>query len=107
MRAGKLFHPITIQEQTATADSYGGNIIAWSTHAKSRAGIWPVKGIETVIDGKLTMVTRFIISMRYISGVTAGMCILKNSDSRTFEILSVKNVDEKNKQIDLLCKEYV
>ena len=107
MRAGKLFHPITVQEPTATADSYGGNTIAWSTHATSRAGIYPVKGVETVIDGKLTMVTRFVISMRYVAGITPGMRILKDLDSRTFEILSVKNIDERNKQIDLLCKEYV
>ena len=108
MRAGKLFHPITVQASTAVADSYGpSGTLTWSTHVKARAGIWPVKGVETVVDGKLTMITRFIISMRWVSGITAGMRIIKDTDSRTFEILSVKNIDEKNKQIDMLCKEYV
>lgn len=104
MRAGKLFHPITIQKATLTDDDYGGSTKSWTTHATARAGIFPVKGVENVVDGKLTMISRFTIIIRFIDGVTTGMRV--NGNGRIFEIIAVKNVDERGRQLDLLCKEY-
>jgi SPP1 family predicted phage head-tail adaptor len=105
MRAGKLFHPITIYEPLREDDDYGGGKENLMQFAKSRAAIIPLKGVETVVDGKLTMVVRFTIIMRYVPDVSPKM-VVEMDNGRMLEILTIKNIDEKNKQIDLLCKEY-
>ena len=106
MRAGALFHPVTIQKYTITPDSYGSGEKSWTTHATMRAAIWPQKSQEILVDGKLELITRYTIRIRYIAGVLPGMRILKTADSRIFEILGIKDKDERNRTIDLNCKEY-
>lgn len=104
IRGGKLRHPVMIQQKETTVDSYGGETFSWSLFARTWAGIWPTKSKEMVINDKLTLVTRFTIGIRWIPGVTAGMRI-NARDGRIFEILSIKNQDEKDKFLDLLCRE--
>lgn len=106
MRAGELRYPATIQQATIVDDSYGSGTKTWSTFALTRIAVYPQKSEEIVVDGKLELITRFIVRMRYISGVLPEMRVLKNDDSRVFEILGIKNKDEANRTIDLICKEY-
>ena len=46
MKIGKLRHKVTIQEYTATRDSFGAEVQAWVDKASVFAGITPVSGKE-------------------------------------------------------------
>lgn len=104
MRAGDLRNPVVIQQYSDTPDSYGSGTRSWSTYKSCWAAMWPQKGDEQVLDGQMVSVARYIFRIRYISGITTAMRILYNS--RVFEILNVRNKDERNRTMDLLCKEY-
>lgn len=103
MRAGNLRHVITIQEKTLTSDGMGGNTEAWATFAIVRAAIWPVSAKERVSNQQLEHEITHKIRVRYFSGVTAAMRVV--FDSRTFEILSIVNWEERNITLDLICEE--
>ena len=105
MRAGNLRHPVTIQEKSVTADDYGGGSVSWVSYASARAAIWPQKGKEVVVDGKVQMFTSTIIRIRYQAGITSDMRVLLH-DGRIFEIINVRSIYEKGECIDLMCKEY-
>jgi SPP1 family predicted phage head-tail adaptor len=103
MKAGKLRHKITIQKTTQTADSIGGIIDSWSTFATVWAHIEPLKGKETLQGEQISTDLFLRITIRYLSGLTAKMRISWNS--RTFDIKSISNLDERNREMELLCVE--
>ena len=104
MRAGQLNKFIEIQSFTLTPDDYGGpGNKTWVKHSDSWAAIWPQKSKEEVIDGKLVVVDRSLIRIRYTAGITGAMRV--KFGERIFEIKGIKNIDEKNETLDLLCNE--
>jgi head-tail adaptor len=45
-----------------------------------------------------------MVTMRYLAGITAQMRVLYGS--RTFQIISVLNVDQRNRVLVLYCEEH-
>jgi len=105
MKAGNLKHPITMQEATVTSDGYGGGEKEWIPFASARAAIWPQKGKEHVVDGKVQMYMHTIIRIRYQSGITTDMRVITGT-GKIYEILYVKDVFGMSRVIDLWCREY-
>jgi SPP1 family predicted phage head-tail adaptor len=103
VRAGNLRHYVIIQSVTATADGMGGTTEVWGTHTSVYAGIWPKKSDEQVIDGKLVLVNRTMFRIRYLSTLTSDMRILYGT--RVFEIIDIRNADERGIYQDLMCRE--
>ena len=103
MRAGQLNKFIEIQTFTTIDDAYGKPIKTWVKHSDQWAAIWPQKSQEVVIDGKLVVVDRSLIRIRYTAGITGAMRV--KFGERIFEIKGIKNIDEKNVTLDLLCNE--
>ena len=103
MRAGQLRHRISIQSVGSTVDDYGDLSNSWSTDATVWARISPISGNEEKIASQLTGVETHRIRIRYRSGVTAHNRVLFGS--RTFEIVSANNWDERNVFIEILAKE--
>ena len=105
MRSGQLRHPVTIQETSNTGDAYGSNEKVWVDFQKMRAAIWPQKSKEVVVGGKITAINNQTIRIRYIPGVTTAMRV--KLGSRVFEILGIKNFEERNRFLDMTCREDV
>jgi len=103
MRAGQLRHRITIQSVGSSYDDYGDLSNSWSTLATVWASISPISGKEERIADQMQGVETHSIKIRYRSGVTAQNRILFGS--RTFEIMSVKDWNERNVFIEILAKE--
>lgn len=103
MRAGQLRHTISIQEQTDTADGMGGFTTAWADSYKCKAAIWPLSARESLDAMKLELVVTHKIRIRYRSGITAKNRILFGS--RTFNIVSIINNDERNISLDIMATE--
>lgn len=106
MRIGKYRTPCTIQTRTDTQDGTGAPIPAWSTFA---ANWWAdifegtMIGKEAIQAGQVNPTLPVTIKGRYISGVTALMRVTYGS--RTFEIMNVINVHERNLELELTCVE--
>lgn len=105
MRAGDLRHPVTIMTSTQVADGMGSFTETDSIFARTRAAIWPISANERTKDSKVTMEISHRVRIRYQSGVLSGMRIIHNS--RTLNIVSIVNHDERNIMLDLLCREDV
>lgn len=106
MRAGTLRHRITIQEPSASQDSYGEETpVAWSTLATVWAAFEPLSGDERYIevaDQRLAE-TRVRFRIRYRDDVTHKMRV--SWRSRTFNILEVRNVGGRDREVYLICEE--
>ncbi len=105
MKAGKLKHLVTIEEPPATADLQGGQSGSWTEIEGSPvwASIMPLSGSRRYEAAQVIQGVSHQISMRYLSGVTSEMRVML--DLREFRIRSVVNVDERNRELRLLCEE--
>ena len=104
IRAGQLRHSVAIQSATESRDSYDVDF-AWATVATVRASISPLSGTESIVADQEQATATHKVVMRYWSGLTTSHRLLWGS--RVLEIQSIVDVDERNRRIELLCKEDV
>ena len=105
MRSGRLRHRIILKSPVQTPDGKGGVTESWETFATVWASIEPLKGrefyeaqaINSEITGKMVM--------RYLAGMKSHIKAVLGS--REFDILAVINVEEKNREQNLMYKELV
>lgn len=105
MNAGSLRYSIKIQQKNVTRDSFGAETIAWTDVATVWAAIEPLQGREFFNAQQVNAEVTTRIRVRYRSGVTPAMRMLLGS--RVFDIQSVINLDERNRELHLMCKEVV
>lgn len=103
MRAGKLRHWITIQTRTDTRDSYGEPISTWTTFDQVWASIEPIAGREYFASKETRSQSTHRMRIRYRSGITTKMRI--SWDSRLFDIESILNTEERDRELILMCVE--
>jgi SPP1 family predicted phage head-tail adaptor len=103
MRAGPLRHRIAIERVTETRDTDGSAIETWSTYATVQASIEPISGREYFAAQSTQADLTHRIVMRYLSGIIPKMRVKYRS--RIFDILSVINVEERNRELQLMCRE--
>lgn len=110
--AGRLRHQITIQKlgEPVTQNPYGEEDRAWHNVLETWAEIDPPKGREFFAAGQKQAEVTTRIRIRYPTGIdiTVAMRILKGgSTSRVFEINSVIDPDERNRELIMMCTEEV
>ena len=105
MKIGKLRHMITIQEYTATRDSFGAEVEGWSDKVSVFASVTPMSGKEYFTSQQLNAEVTTKITIRYLAGITPKMRVMFGN--RIFEILSVLNFEERKIELNLMCKESV
>lgn len=116
MRAGNLRHRLTIQLKTETADGTGGFIETWPEKDWTEvwAGIIPLRGVELIEAMKLEGNVRHKIEMRYrrqLYSLIAPSPVVKRlyweKRERYFNIVSVINVRELNRKLEIMAEEVV
>jgi len=105
MRAGKLKKRVVIQKNTPTQDAYGSEVESWATFATRWASVEPLKGQEFFAAQQTDAALTVAFRLRYLAGVTTEMRVSYNS--RLFDIHSAINVDERNRELILMCTEAV
>ena len=105
MRAGPLRHRIAVEQVAEHQDPDGSVIEVWSTYATVHASIEPITGREYFAAQSTQADVTHRISLRYLSGTIPKMRV--NYNSRIFDILSVINVGERNRELQLMCRESV
>lgn len=103
MKIGRLRHRITIQKYTATRDSFGADVEDWTDIANVWASITPVSGKEYYAAQQINAEITTKITIRYIKDINPKMRVVFKD--RMFEILSVINSEERNIELNLMCKE--
>jgi len=107
--ASRLRHRITIQEENSAADTGGGSVLAWEDVANIWAEIRPIQNrsasSERVQGGKIEARGFFLITIRYLDGVTPAMRI--SFGTRIFNIRSVINLEERGEVMEILAEEGV
>ena len=103
MQAGRLRHRITIQTFTTTKDEFGQPVETWDTFDTVWASVEPLTGREYFQAQQTQAEISYRVRIRYLSGVEPTMRVIHGS--RTLEILAVLNAEERNREIQLMCRE--
>ncbi len=109
MQAGKLRHRVTIKKHGGVPpalsypDSHGQKHVNWTNHATVWASVEPLSGRELLRAQEVESAVTHRVRMRYTSGVTPDMRIALST--RRFNILSIRNRDERNVELELMCVE--
>lgn len=107
MRAGELRHRIEIQENTTTTLDDAGHARpeAWNTVATVWGAVVPKEGQEFFRALQTQPNMTDMLKIRYYPGLTSAMRMLFHG--RALNIQSVVNVEERNIEMHVLCKEDV
>ncbi len=103
----RLRHSIALQEVANAVDAGGGHARTWSTTATVPAEIKPLSGREQLHAMQLEDAVTHRITIRYRSDVIPTTKWRVLFGTRTFNIRSVLNVDERNKFLIMLADEGV
>lgn len=105
MRAGRLRHRVTIQQKTVSQDGYGAEVITWADVATVWASVEPLRGrefLDTRREGA-EVSTRIVI--RYRAGIVPEMRV--TFGDHVYDLLSVVHVEERARELQLMCKELI
>ena len=102
-RSGQLNKRIELQAKTKVADGYGGVNVTFTTLATIWAALWAKSGLERSLSMQETMTITHQIRIRYRSAFSQAWRI--KFGNRFFNIVSIKNPNEKGEYLDLMCKE--
>lgn len=103
--AGDLRHRVILQEIVETQNGYGETIKTWRNIGQVFAKLEPTAGMERFRASQMQADVTHAITIRYKTGVVPQMQIAKGD--RTFPILAVVNLEERNHWMELHCKENV
>lgn len=102
MNIGKMRHRVTVQTASMTKDVVGGDVRTWATTATVWASIDPVKGEEVQGPNQVLAKVTHNVKMRHRALTTEQRLVF---DSRIFEIVSVLNIGERDRELLVLCHE--
>ena len=108
MNSGELRNKIIIKVQPTNEDSYGGKIedtALWNDFINCFAAILPISGREFFIAKQVNAIVTTRIKIRYISAITPGMRVVFGG--KVYDIKAVLDIEERHKEIHLMCEELV
>ena len=103
METGKLRHRIEIQKFTETRDAHGGTIKEYEELATVWAFVRPMTGRELVDGNQVEGQVDLQIEIRQRSDISTHHRIIHLS--RTLEIISVRDENERHKKTIIHCRE--
>ena len=102
---GNLRYKVDLQAPTRTSDGAGGYTEAFNTIAQIFADIRPQNAIESYRQGQLQEKVTHKIYIRYRSDIQTNYKIVY--ESRSFMIKGIKNMNERDRFLELHCEEGV
>jgi SPP1 family predicted phage head-tail adaptor len=103
MNAGILKHRISIQISTNAQGTYGEPTPTWVDFITCSASIEPINGREYFSSQQVNSEVTHRIKMRYKAGINSKMRVKYHN--RYFDIKSVINIKEQNREIHLMAVE--
>jgi SPP1 family predicted phage head-tail adaptor len=103
MRSGRLNRRVTIQRLEVTKDEFNADIESWVDVTTVWAHIEPLRGREYWQAKQVVGEVTGRITIRYRKSIDEKMRVVYGD--KTYNILAVINVEEKNRTLQLLVKE--
>lgn len=105
MRAGRLRHRVTLQEQRGAQSETGAVAGRWRSVATVYAELKPLAGTEGRGSEQMVAEVTHEVRIRYRRDVRPTMRLLYGA--RVLDVHSVLNTDERNAELVLGCREVV
>lgn len=107
MKPGQLRHLVSIQRPPTTKDLQGGCTGDWIEipHGAQWVGISPISGTRRYESAQILQGVTHEVTTRYVPDVDSNMRLVWGE--RVLQIKSLLNVDERNKELRILCQEMV
>lgn len=105
MNPGELKHRITIQQLENVQNTFGEQKAGWIDVTTRWASIEPLIGRQYFAAEMVNSEITHKIKLRYVKGILPSMQVLYKT--RKFQIISVINYQEKNCELQLMCKELI
>jgi SPP1 family predicted phage head-tail adaptor len=105
MRIGRLRHRITIQQPSTAQNTYGEPGTTWSDLATVWGSIEPLRGREYFAAQEIQAEVTTRIVIRHRADVSPTMRVNYGSD--TYLIESVINPDNRDRELQLMCRQVV
>jgi SPP1 family predicted phage head-tail adaptor len=105
---GERRHRVNFQRSVETANDYGERVPSWVDICTSWALVQPLRGAERFSAHQVQADVDFRIVTRY-RGELADLRPKDRAEwnGRHFDIKAVINRDERNKELEILAREYV
>ena len=103
MSVGMLRHQVSLQSPSNTTDAGGGAAKTFTTLAKIWANIKPVSGQEKYRQGQVQETVTHHVMIRFRSDIGTNYRLLY--ESRIFNIKHIRNIDERDRYLLLICNE--
>lgn len=107
MQAGKLRHRVTIKYKVATLNDLSEEVVVWTPLDEVWAAVEPLRGREYLDSRQAQADVDTRIRIRYQDGITILPSMRIYFGDRVFEIVSVINVWERNKDLQIMCREHI
>ena len=105
MQAGKLRHRVSLQQPVQAQAADGGVTNSWLTVISVPASIEPLNGRELWNAQQVQPDVTHRVTLRYHPNVSPRWRFLFGY--RTFNVLTVLNTDERNRELICMCMEAV
>lgn len=105
MRIGRLRHRVTLQYKVVVADSYGAETITWTDLVTVWGAVEPVRGEEFIELARAGAEISTRIVIRYRGSIVPEMRVVFGS--HTYDVRSVIHVDERERELQLMCRELI
>jgi SPP1 family predicted phage head-tail adaptor len=96
-------HRVTLQQRATVVDNEGFATEQWQDWVTVWAAVEPIRGREYFAAAAVNAQNDVRIRIRYRPGVTPDMRVVYGQ--RVFDIQSVIDVDERHREIQLMCRE--
>lgn len=103
MIAGKLRQRVTIQDKSVAQNTYGEEVITYVDWATVWAAVEPLRGREFLEGRQITAEVSTRIRIRYRSGISPEMRVVFGSI--IYDIQSITHLEEREREIHLMCQE--
>lgn len=107
INAGEYRHVVTFQTREDKRNKYGEVIESWKNSFKARVGIYPISGREFYAAETVNSEVTHKLNMRYMPNQHISPDMRIDFNGRILQIISVINFQEKNVELQLLCKELI
>lgn len=102
--SGDLRHILQVFRQTGATDAIGGTIPGEPTLITTiRASIRPASAREITVASQRNLSISHVIALRYTADITPRDYLVFGS--RTFSIVSMRNIEERGRRLELECVE--
>jgi SPP1 family predicted phage head-tail adaptor len=107
MRAGRLRQRVVIQYKVVTQNEFGEEVITWTDYLTAWAAVEPLRGREFAEQAMAGAEITTRIVLRWPRALQLRPEMRAVHEGRLYDIQSIVRVDERHREIQLLCREVI